>query len=457
MSSYAPTRSDFKALARLAVPIVVTQIGVMFMGVVDILMVGHVSATALAAVALANLYLFGVSTFGLGTLFALDPIIAQALGANDRVAVSRGLQRGLLLAVLLSVPTCLVLLLVEPVMALVQQPAEVIPLVRGYIFRVMAAVLPFYAFVVLRQTLQAHHRMAPIIVTLVAVNVLNAALNYAWIFGELGFPALGVLGSAWATLVSRWAMAVLLVILGWRDLAPYVTSLASRVFELRALSRMLTLGAPIGAQFFLEWGAFGAVGLLMGWLGVLEVAAHQIALNLASLTFMVPMGIGSASAVLVGHAVGRGDADAIRRSSVASLVVGAAFMAVAAVTFLALPIPLAEIYSIDPAVIGLAAMLLPIAGLFQVFDGLQVVAMGLLRGLGDTRVPMIISIIAFWCVGMPVSLVLAFVADLGAVGLWWGFVVALGAVAVILLLRLKRMEQRQLSRVVIDDLEPATP
>ena len=276
-------------------------------------------------------------------------------------------------------------------------------------------------------------------------------------FGELGFPALGVLGSAWATLVSRWAMAVLLVVLGWRDLAPYVTSLASRVFELRALTRMVKLGAPIGAQFFLEWGAFGAVGLLMGWLGVLEVAAHQIALNLASLTFMVPMGIGSASAVLVGHAVGRGDADAIRRSSVAALGIGASFMAAAAVVFLTLPVQLAGIYSIDPAVIALAAMLLPIAGLFQVFDGLQVVAMGLLRGLGDTRVPMIISIIAFWCVGMPVSLVLGFVVDLGAIGLWWGFVVALGAVAIILLFRLKRMEQRQLRRVVIDDMDPVTP
>lgn len=453
MNRYAPTRADFRALMRLAAPIVVTQIGVMFMGVVDTLMVGHVSATALAAVALANLYLFGVSTFGLGTLFALDPIIAQALGANDRRGVARGLQRGLLLAVLLTVPTCLMLLLVEPALVLVRQPPEVVPLVRGYILRVMAAVLPFYVFVVLRQTLQAHHRMAPIISTLVAVNLLNGLLNYAWIFGHFGFSALGVLGSAWATLASRWAMAILLLVLGWRHLVPYLTVLAPRVFDTRALGRMLRLGTPIGAQFLLEWGAFGAVGLLMGWLGVLEVAAHQIALNLASLTFMVPMGIGAASAVLVGHAVGRGDADAIRRSSVAALGVGASFMAAAAVLFLSVPVELAAIYSIDPAVIALTATLLPIAGLFQVFDGLQVVAMGLLRGLGDTRVPVLVSIIAFWCVGMPVSLMLAFGADLGAVGLWWGFVVALAAVAVVLLVRLKSMERRQIRRVVIDDIE----
>jgi len=456
VNRYVPARSDFIALARLAAPIVVTQVGLMLMGVVDILMVGHVSATALAAVALANLYLFGVSTFGLGTLFALDPIVSQALGANDRLAVARGLQRGLLLAVALTVPTCLLLAAVEPVLTLVQQPEAIVPLVRGYIFRVMPAVLPFYAFVVLRQTLQAHHRVAPILVTLVAVNLLNAALNYLWIFGHLGFPAMGVLGSASATLVSRYAMALLLLVLGWRQLAPYLTALAPRVFDVRALRRMVQLGAPIGVQFLLEWGAFGAVGLLMGWLGVLEVAAHQIALNLASLTFMVPMGIGAAAAVRVGQAVGRGDPDAIRRASVASLAVGATFMAVAAALFLSVPAKLASFYSIDPAVVALAALLLPIAGLFQVFDGLQVVAMGLLRGLGDTRVPMIMSIIAFWCVGMPVSLLLAFGMDLGAVGLWWGFVVALAAVAVILLLRLKSMERRKLQRIVIDDHEPLT-
>ncbi|HSG65169.1 MAG TPA: MATE family efflux transporter, partial [Gammaproteobacteria bacterium] len=310
---------------------------------------------------------------------------------------------------------------------------------------------PFYAFIVLRQTLQAHHLTRPIVATLIAANVLNVTLNYAWIFGHFGFPALGVLGSAWATLVSRWFMALLLLGVGWQALRPYLHALAPRVLDPRALGRMCRVGAPIGGQMVLEWGAFGLVGLLMGWLGVLQVAAHQVALNLASLTFMVPMGIGSAAAVLVGHAVGRGDPDGVRRASVASLAVGAGFMALMATLFLTVPAALAAIYTSSVDVIALAAVLIPIAGLFQIFDGLQVVAMGLLRGLGDTRVPMIVSIVGFWCVGMPVSLWLAFARDLGAEGLWWGFVAGLLIVAIVLLARLKRLEQRELRRIIIDE------
>jgi len=447
----APTRADLIALARLASPIVLTQVGIVTLGLVDTIMVGHVSATALAAVALANLYMFGISIFGLGVLFALDPIVAQALGAKDELAVARGLQRGLLLAVILAVPTSLLLLLVEPVLTLVRQPAEVIPFVTGYVYRIIPAMVPFYAFIVLRQTLQAHHRMRPVVITIIVINVLNAVLNYAWIFGHFGFPALGVLGSAWATCVSRWLMALLLLVLGWRHLSVYLRALAPRVFRLQAIGRMFRLGVPIGGQMLLEWGAFGLVGLLMGWLGVAQVAAHQVALSLASLTFMVPMGIGSAAAVIVGHAVGREDTDGVRRASVASLIVAAGFMAVMALVFIALPSQLAGLYTNNAEVIALAALLLPIAGLFQVFDGLQVVSMGLLRGLADTRVPMLVSVIGFWCIGIPVSLWLGFARDLGAPGLWWGFVAALAMVAIILLVRLKHLERREVIRVIIDE------
>jgi len=448
---YLPTRQHFRALAGLALPIVLSQVGVMLMGLVDTVMVGHFSPTALAAVALANLYLFGISIFGLGMLFALDPIVAQALGAGDELAVARGLQRALLLAAILTVPTSLLLLLAEPVLSLIGQPAEVIPYIGGYVWRVMPATFAFYAFVVLRQTLQAHRCMRPVVVTLIAANILNATLNYLWIFGHFGFPAMGVTGSAWATLLSRWAMAVLLLVLGWPHLGGYLRRLAPRALDPRALIRMMRLGLPIGGQMTLEWGAFGFVGLLMGWLGVVPVAAHQVALNIASLTFMVPMGIGSAAAVLVGHSVGRGDPDGVRRASVAALGVGAGFMALMALLLITMPAQLAGLYTNSHEVIALAALLIPIAGLFQVFDGLQVVAMGVLRGLGDTRVPMLVGIVGFWCVGTPISLFLAFGANLGAVGLWWGFVAALILVAVVLLVRLKRLEHDELRRIIIDE------
>jgi MATE family multidrug resistance protein len=282
-------------------------------------------------------------------------------------------------------------------------------------------------------------------------NVVNVALNYAWIYGNFGFSAMGVIGSAWATTVSRWLMALMLLALGWSTLKRYVAERAPNLLDIQPLWRMLRLGLPIGAQMMLEGGAFNIMALLMGWLGVVQVAAHQIALNLASLTFMVPLGVSSAAAVIVGHAVGRSDPEGVRRSTVASLVVGAGFMLFTGVLFIASPELLARLYTPDMAVIALAALLLPIAGVFQVFDGLQVVAIGLLRGLGDTRTPMIVNVVGFWCIGMPVSLWLGFGLDYGAEGLWWGLVVGLVIVAVFLIARVRRREQHGLERIIIDE------
>jgi MATE family multidrug resistance protein len=355
------------------------------------------------------------------------------------------------LSLALAIPTSVLLFTVEPVLTIVRQPPEVVPLAAGYLHRLIPSVWPLYAFIVLRQTLQAHHRTAPMIATIIVANCLNAGLNYLLIFGALGFPALGAFGSAWATTASRWFMAAMLLALGWRHLAPYLKQLAPDLLATAPIARILKLGAPIGAQMMLETGLFGGMALLMGWLGVTQVAAHQVALNLASLTFMVPLGVSSAAAVIVGHAVGRGDPDAVRRSTFAALLVGAAFMTVAAVCFILFPGFLAGIYSREADVLQLAILLLPIAGVFQVFDGLQVVALGLLRGLGDTRVPMLVNVIGFWCIGMPVSLWLGFGLDYGAVGLWWGLVVGLVMVALFLIIRLQHRERRDLARVVIDE------
>jgi MATE family multidrug resistance protein len=447
----APTRADTVALLRLATPIVVVQVGIMLMGVVDTVMVGRLSATALAAVAVGNIYFFAIVIFGFGVLLALDPIVAQALGAGDELAVRRGLQRGLILAAIVTLPVSLLLAVVEPVLEVVRQPAEIIPQASGYVYRVIPSVLALYAFVVVRQTLQAHRVVAPIVWTTAIANVVNGVLNYAWIYGELGFPALGVFGSAQATTVSRLFMAALLIGLGWRHLSMYLRSVAPDLLAIRPLVRMLRLGSPIGAQMVLEIGAFSTVALLMGWLGVVQVAAHQVAINVASLTFMVPLGVSSAAAVIVGHAVGTGDPAAVRRAMAAALLVGAGFMSATAVILIGAPQWLAGIYTHDPAVVALAATLLPIAGVFQVFDGLQVVSIGLLRGLGDTQVPMIVNVVGFWCLGIPVSLWLGFRLDYGAQGLWWGLVLGLTIVALILLLRLRRHASRDLSRVVIDD------
>ncbi len=451
MRSFIPNRDDLRRTVRLAAPVAFVQVGLMAMGMVDIIMVGHVSGAALAAVALGNLYFFGTVIFGMGVLMALDPVIAQAVGAGDDLSISRGLYRGLLLSVLLTIPATAIVLPVEPVLRLLGQPPEVVPVAALYDWINIPSIFPFFAFLVFRQTLQAQHRMRPIVYTIIIANLVNAALDWALIFGHLGFSASGVAGSAWATTISRWFMAGLMLAAAWPSLGRYFHVVPPRTFQLAPLRRLIYLGAPIGLQIQIEYGAFAVIGLLMGWLGTEQLAGHQVALNLASSTFMVPLGISAAAAVLVGNAIGRHDPDGARRHAGAALVCGTAFMILSAITFIAIPARLAAIYTSQTGVLLLAARLIPVAGVFQVFDGLQVVAGGILRGAGDTRIPMLINILGFWVVMMPLCYVFAFRTPLGAVGLWYGLVAGLGAVALLLLVRVRRRFGMDLQRVIVDD------
>jgi MATE family multidrug resistance protein len=420
-------------------------------------MVGRVSPTDLAAVALGNLYFFGVAVFGMGVLFALDPVIAQAVGAGDPVGVARGVQRGAVLAVALSVLTMLLLLPARAVFTALGQPADVVPVAAGYALACIPGVLPFYLFNVLRQSLQAMHRVRPILVTVVAANLANAFFNWVLIYGHLGAPALGAVGSGWATSVSRTFMTATLLVLGWPLLHGSVRPLRREAIARAPLVRFLRLGAPIGGQQALEFGVFAVAGLLMGWMGTVAMASHQVALNLASLTFMVSVGVAQAAAVLVGHAVGREDPPAARRAAGAGLVTGAGFMACAALLFLAVPEALARLYTDEAAVVAVTAVLIPVAGVFQVFDGIQVVSSGVLRGVGDTRVPMVVNLVGFWVVGLPVSVALGFGLHLGPRGVWLGLASGIGAVALLLLLRVRARFGRDLRRLVLEEDHGVAP
>jgi MATE family multidrug resistance protein len=446
-----PSRGELRRVSALALPVVVVQVGMMAMGVVDTVMVGHFSERDLAAVALGNLYFFTATVFPMGILLALDPLISQAVGAGDSLGVTRGLQRAGFLAVVLALPATVVLVPGQALLTLLAQPPEVVPVAAGYARAAIPGVFPFLAFVVLRQTLQAMGRLAPIVLTIVLANLANLLFNWALIFGHMGLPPLGAVGSGWASSVSRWLMLLGLLALAWPLLRTHLRRLRGDTLQAGPLLRMIRLGAPIGVQFALEFGAFGAIGILMGWLGTLAMASHQVALNLASLTFMVPLGISQATAILVGQGVGRGDPPGARRAAGTGLLLGASFMSVTALVFLAFPELLARFYSTQEEVVALAAVLIPLAGIFQVFDGLQVVAAGVLRGVGDTRSPMVINLLAFWCVGMPVSVWFGFRTPAGPVGLWWGLVAGLAGVAVLLLNRIRARLGRDLTRVVIDE------
>jgi multidrug resistance protein, MATE family len=452
-----PSRRDMGSVLRLALPVAGVQVGMMLMGVVDTVMVGRVSAAHLAAAALGNVYFFAVTCFGMGVLMSLDPLVSQALGAGDDRAVARSVQRGLLLSVGLTVLASVMTVPAEVLLALARQPDEVVPLAARYALACIPGMLPYFGFIVLRQTLQAMGRMRPIVITIVVANVANVFLNWILIFGKLGFPAMGAVGSGWASSISRWVMGVILLGAGWPLLRRHLRPFHRESFAPAPLLRMVGLGAPIGFQILLEFGAFGTAGLLMGLMGTVAVAAHQVALNLASLTFMVPLGVAQATAVLVGRAVGRGDAGEARRAAGGGILLGAGFMTLTALAFLLFPSFWGRLYTSEMEVVALAATLLPIAGLFQVMDGLQVVSAGTLRGVGDTRGPMILNLVGFWVLGMPVAIFLGFRAGLGPAGLWWGLAAGLGAVAVLLLFRVRSRLGRDLTRVVIEADEGVEP
>ena len=434
----------------LAVPIVVVQLGLQTMGTVDTMVVGRLSSQALAATALGNLYFFCISIFGIGVLMGLDPIIAQAIGAGDRESVARAVQRGGLIALVLSALSTFAFLPAAEVLRQLRQPTEIVPMAATFVRISIPGLFPFLAFVVLRQSMQAMGRVGPLVITVVVANLVNAVLDWVLVFGHFGAPRMGVAGAALATVIGRWLLLLVLLSLSWRELHAAVAPLRRSALEAMPLARTVRLGLPIGVQYLLEYGAFAAAAILMGVLGTAQMAAHQIAISIASLTFMVPFGVSAASAVLVGHAIGMGDQEGARRIAAAGLVIGVGFMAVSAGAFLVMPEAIARVYTSDDPVVALAARLIPIAGVFQVFDGTQAVAAGILRGAGDTHAPFFINIIGFWCIGLPASWWLAFRAGGGAIGLWWGIVLGLAVVALLLLARVRSRMRREMRRVSIE-------
>jgi len=444
-----PSRTDIEEMVRLAIPVVVVQVGMMLFGVVDTMVVGRLSSQALAAVALGHVAVITVSSFGIGVILGLDPILNQALGARDRHAFRRSVQRGFALTVMLMVPTTLLLLPIGAVLALLGQPPETVPLATAYAHISIPGMLPFYGWVVLRLALQAMGRLKPIVATVIAVNLFNLVADWALVFGAGPIPQLGPIGSAWASTIARTLLFVIILIIDRKDLVPLLR-FDREAFRWRPLKRTIRLGLPIGFHLQLEIIAFSVIAVLMGGLGTITMAAHQVAINLASLTFMVPLGVSQATAVRVGNAIGAGDSSGARRAASSGLILGAGFMTLTAVLFIAVPSWLARAYTSMDEVLILAAALIPIAGFFQIVDGLQVVAAGVLRGAGDTRAPLVVNLLGFWLIGLPTSLVLGFTLGYGPEGLWWGLVAGLTAVGTFLLIRVSWKLRGEIERVQVD-------
>ncbi len=448
-----PTRDELREMLRLAVPIVLAQVGIMLMGVVDTAMVGRVSPETVAAVALGHLYWVNLTMPGLGLLLVLDPVVSQAVGAEDHEAISRGVQRGVLLAFALTIPTVLLLMPGELFFAAIKQSPAVSVIASQFARWSALGVLPFYLFVVLRVTLQAIGTVRAVVVAIVVANIANALFNWVFIYGHLGAPALGAVGSSLSTVLSRWLMFGIILALGWKEIGPQLRPWRSDAARLKPLMRMVSIGAPVAFQMWLEMAVFSLGAVIIGWLGAGPLAAHEIALNLASITFMVPLGVSAAAAAMVGRAIGRGDLAGARRDAVAAVVLGLGFMCGAAAVFILMPSGLARLFIADPETAALAASLIMIAGTFQIFDGIQCVSAGILRGTGDTRVPMLLHLGGFWGLGIPLMFALAFWARLGPQGVWWAYVISLAAVALLQVLRVRWRLTQDVQRLQIEDTQ----
>jgi len=420
---------EVRPMVVLAAPIVLAELGWMAMGVVDTMMVGRQaeSAVAIGAVSLGSIVYYVVAIFGTGLMLGLDTLVSHSYGAGDLEDAHRSLVNGIYLSLGIAPVLMLLVHFAEPLLrSLGIQPAvlsQAIPYLRA----INWGTLPLLLYFVFRRYLQGINLVKPAMFSLFSANVVNLVGNWALIYGHLGLRAMGTVGSGWSTCIGRIYMAaVLFVYCLYYDLR-YKMGLrhASRRPHLPRVWRLVRLGFPAATQLGLEVAVFAAATALIGRLGAVPLASHQIALNTASFTYMVPLGIGSGAAVRVGQALGRGDAHGASRAGWTALALSAAFMTCTGIVFWLAPQYIVRIYTPDPVVIRAASALLLVAALFQLFDGFQAVATGALRGAGDTHTPMIWSVVFYWLVGLPVGAYLCFHLHWGASGLWTGLCVAL--------------------------------
>jgi len=428
---------ELRKLLRLAAPIAFTQAGYALMGLVDTAVVGRLGAAPLGAVGLANGLFMGLAIIGIGTMLGLDPLFAQAVGARDEARAREMIWQGLwlsgLVALVLALPVAAVPYILEPAGI----PQEIARDARLFLWFRLIGLWPMLAFAALRSYLQAREQLRALVVATVVANVLNLALDVVFVFGKLGMPALGAPGSGLVTSICSLAQFAILAaaVRPGRRQAP-------RGADLR---KALGVGVPVGLQMGAEVGVFALVGLLAGRLGASSLAAHQVAIALASFTFCAAVGVGMAGTVRVGWSVGARNTPAARRSGLIAFAGGAGLMAVAALSFWLAPQALARLLTDQAEVIATSVPLLAVCAVFQLSDGIQAVGAGVLRGAGDTRFAFVANVVGHYALGLPVAIVLGLRLGHGVIGLWWGLCAGLTAVAVALLTRFVRLSSREIA------------
>ncbi len=442
--------SHYRASIALGVPFVGAQLAQFAIHATDVLMVGRLGTTELAAMVLAAQTFFTVFIFGSGFANAVIPMVAQAQGRGDRVAVRRAVRMGMWAVLGYGVLTTPLLWHAETVLRSMGQQPAVAALAGSYLRVALWGMFPALLFMVLRGFLSALERAGVILYVTIAVLVANAALCYVFIFGHFGAPALGIVGAA----ISALAVNTLSFVLLYAYIQVQPETRGYEIFvrfwrsDWPVLREVLKLGLPIAVTILAEVSLFTVASLLMGMIGTVELAAHGIALQFASIAFMVPLGLAQVATVRIGLAHGRRDAEGIKRAAIAVLVIGCGFALIGSVVFAVFSHELAAMYldtrRPDAAqVLAYAGPLIVIAGAFQLVDGVQALAAGMLRGLKDTTVPMMLALVSYWPIGFVAAYLLAFHFGFGGVGVWYGFVLGLAAASITLTWRFFRFLSRE--------------
>jgi MATE family multidrug resistance protein len=425
-------KSYFKQIARLSSPIIIGQIGIVLMGVADVVMIGKTNATNLAAAGLANSIFFLVSIIGIGTLMAVSSLVAQAKGAGHTNQCAWLFRGALLGATLLSGIIGFILFMAASHFYLFRQQEDVAQLAEQFLHLLNLGTLPLLLFVAAKQFSDGLSFTKPSAYITISALLLNIVLNWLLIYGNMGFPAMGLNGAGLATLIARVSMALCMIgYVIWHKQYRHFIHVKENISPFQSLRDIFRVGLPSGLQYFFEISAFSVAGIMIGWIGKNEQAAHHIALNVASVTYMIATGISAAGSILVGDALGRKNKADIIRSGKAALISGALFMGSCAVILAVFGRTIIRLYVNDHEVALFASSLLLIAAVFQLSDGIQCVSLGILRGIEDTKIPTLITIVAYWVVGVPVGYLLAFSYNMSLYGIWIGLLLALTCSAVL--------------------------
>jgi len=438
----------YKTTIKLALPVIIGQLGQIMVSVADSIMVGQLGTIPLAAAAFANSIFIVVLVFGMGVAYGITPLVATAAGMNRKHIQGVLLRQSFYLNIIVSVALTAIMLGSLPIFPYLGQDKEVIDQARNYYIILSATVLPIMLYLAFKQFAEGLSDTRNAMIISIACNIANVIFNYALIYGQWGFPRLELEGAGIATFIARVLMLALMAyyVLNAKKFNKYQLTLQFQKARKKVLKKVLSIGLPTGLQYLFEVSAFSVAAILAGMISAEALAAHQIAINIASVTYMAASGLGAAATVRVGNQAGAGDYNNLKMASGSIFRLSIGWMAFAGIIIFLFKKELAGFYSDDPVVLELAVKMLIVTVFFQLSDGVQVVALGALRGFTDVKIPTIITFIAYWVVALPVAYVLSQMMDYGALGIWYALAGGLTISAVLLVLRfngeLKRFAKR---------------